>query len=111
MSNLNYNRYNISAPVEFLVASFTPVEFPAGKEEHTLHISGGNLGRVNRILFKHPISGEIIGEFDIPDKQRYNGQLQVQVPAEMPDNTMFFAILEGRNDSWYPVGPLIKLLK
>lgn len=99
------SKFNLDAPVNFMVTSFTPVEHTFDSDSK-VHIGGANLNKVIDALIKLP--NGILKTVKIEALSADN--MTVDFSNEnIPENLMFFIILKGVNNSWYPVGPLMKL--
>lgn len=107
MSKKNAKRdFDIEAPVEFFVTSFTPLEQKAD-EDVMVELSGQSLSKIKKAIvqikgveieLEHSF-GEMFGTVKIPS-------------GTIPSNSLFFIILIGEdNSSWTPIGPMMKTIQ
>lgn len=95
---------DISDPIDFFVTSYSPFQHPP--EGHSdIDISGTDLDKVKRAEIKSPSGDEI--RLEILNQNEYH--MKIRIPEEIPKNSCFFVLLHGDSDSWFPVGPMMKL--
>jgi hypothetical protein len=100
--------YNIDAPDEFYVSSFSPVEHEY-KDIVKVEIGGIKLDQVKRVFVKGPDGAE--SNLKIESQNTESLCVSANKDFTIPENSMFFIILAGDNKSWYPIGPMIRLRK
>ena len=98
--------YNIDAPDEFYVSSYSPIEHNC-EDVVKVEIGGINLDNVKRAFVKGPNGDE--SDLSIDTQNRESLSVSAKEGFTIPENSMFFIILIGESSSWYPIGPMIRL--
>lgn len=91
---------DVEAPINFFVTSFSPLQIPVSRRQE-IEICGVGLDNVRSAF---------INDFVCSIEEQTAERMKVIIDENiLEQSTGFFIILEGDQNAWYPVGPMIAI--